>query len=374
MKTTTKIWILSIIASIFFSVNISLAQNTETTQNIKNTKNITLTKIVNNPLLINKITTPTQNIFPPKCVIKKLPNNNYLVNLICLQQPIFSTENFTQNIDKLRPYIQDFDQDYDLNNNSFNYSGNAQPIFKNRKTQQKYNTLKKIVKNLNTHYWIFQLDPNKKIELTSNEIALADMQHYSFYPARRFIHELWPCARINYRIATASIDKKFVPAQQDFNVNKRIAFRRGYCKGKDSPIRPFYWWSCGASTQVFRISLLHPFLETHDRENHGIWYSRYYGKEITGDDSSIIDFRQKLTLKNTSEKPVYFRYLEVEKDKNVLLIGISPKKFNKTIKITKYQTWPLSAKLTKSIYWPQSCESYQERNSKYRLVDDGFTE
>lgn len=310
----------------------------------------------------------------PSCIIQKLPNGNYLTKIACLSQPLFSGESFVQHVDTLRPAIKDFDQEYQLDGEVFSYSGSAQPIFRQEKTQQKYQFFRYIKQAITAPYWLFAIDMDKDIELTLHEAILADFQHYSFYPARRDIHELGPCSRINYWIALASIDKKILLPQQDFNVNRRIAFRRGYCKGKDSPQRPFYWWACGASTQVFRISLLHPFLVNYDREHHGIWYSRYYGEKITWDDASIIDFRQQLTLKNLSDVMVYFRYLEVEKDANVLLVGISPKTFDRTVRITKQQTWPLSAVLSKEVFWPQACLSFQERVSKYRIIDHGFTE
>lgn len=336
----------------------------------------TLTQTINNPTLL--YTQNYKNFTEKKhsCTIKKLPDGKYLIKLICLQKPIFSPEQFNQHIDTIRPYIKNFDQEYDLNNDTMIFSGSANPIFKNTSTQKKYHFIKHIKQQLSEKnpYGLLRINPETEIQLTQNEIILSDIQFYSFYPTRRYIHQLWPCTRINYWIAIASIDKKLLPAHQNFNINKRIWYRLGYCKSADSIDRPFYSWVCWASTQTFRIALLHPFLQNFDRENHGIWYTRYYGEKITGDDSSIIDFRQQLTLKNISDRPVYFRYIEVEKNNNVLLVAISPKIFDKTIKITKHQTWPLSATLTKEIFWPHSCEYTQEWKSIYRYTNNTFTE
>ncbi len=317
----------------------------------------------------------------PKCTIKQLDNGKYLITMICLKHPIFWEDLFNKNIDTIWPYIKDFDKEYHLKKDTFFFSNSANPIFKNDKTQRKYNILHyiKTLVHINTHtytaYFFPHINLNKTIELTKNELILSDSIQYAFYPARRYIQDLWPCTRINYRIAIASIDKKLVPAQENFNINKRIAYRRWYCTGKDPVKRPFYGGVCGASTQAFRISLLHPYLETHDRENHGIRYARYYGEKITWDDASIADFRQQLTLKNTSNTPIYFRYIEVEKENNILLVGISPKRFHKKTKIIKQQTGKMTTKLTKEIFWKDNKKEYhQERDSTYRQIFTGFTE
>lgn len=330
-----------------------------------------------NSCAFNKIKKTTKNInnnttpfftFPLACLTEK--------NIPLLYKK--TQQSFTGIVDIIRPEIQDFDQEYLSNLWSFSYSGNTVPLFKKIEDQKKYFFLKQLKEHIKVQNTIFTLplkiDLKKNIQLSQKDLALLFFSDYSFYPARRNLKLLWPCTSSNYRIAIASINKKLVPAHKDFNINKRIAFRWWYCTSWEPIKRPFYAWVCGASSQAFRVSLLHPFLETHDRQGHGIWYTRYYWEEITWDDAAVIDFRMNLTLKNTSDYPIYFRNIENKIENSNLLVAISPHQRKKTITITKKQTWPLSAYLSKQIDSQYKTDYFQERNSTYRTKSEYITE
>ena len=102
------------------------------------------------------------------------------------------------------------------------------------------------------------------------------MNLYSYFPTDRDISEYGSCSSRNYYVATISIDKKFVSPNEEFNLNRRIAYRTGYCKSSQDK-NPFNSGVCGAATQIFRIALLDPDIKVVERENHQIWYSKYYG-------------------------------------------------------------------------------------------------
>ncbi len=340
--------------------------------NIVAAKNISLDNIVENITILYKADYSFEE--KSECNKTLLENWNYLLNIWCLKK-LNSSDNFTQNIDLIRDKIGTFDKEYDLEWEEINFDSSAKPMFDSPWVQKKYKVLDFIKNELQKpDLSALKINPNVKIELAPAELALFEMSNYSFYPVRRKLDLLWPCTLNNYWIAIASIDKKLVEANDDFHINRRIAFRWGYCTWWEDIARPFNAWVCWASSQVFRISLIHPFLETDDREPHSQRLTRYYWEKITWDDAAIIDFRKNLTLKNTSDAPIYFRYIDDEAGNSVLLVAISPKKNDKSVEIKKYQTGELSAFLSKDILSENQCKSSQSRISEYESKSDYITE
>ena len=73
---------------------------------------------------------------------------------------------------------------------------------------------------------------NKKqtYSFSRTEWSIIAMNFYSYFPTDRDISEYGPCSSRNYYVAVISIDKKFLAPGDEFNVNRRIAYRTGYCK------------------------------------------------------------------------------------------------------------------------------------------------
>jgi hypothetical protein len=130
-------------------------------------------------------------------------------------------------------------------------------------------------------------------------------------------------------------------------VNKRVAYRLGYCQAGDTD-NVFFWGVCGAATQIFRIGLLHPDISIVEREPHQIRYSQYYGETIWGDDAGIAQFYKNLTIKNSSSYPLYFKYNDKTPNEYVEIVAISPTQHYASLAttITKQQLGPLEAQVS----------------------------
>lgn len=166
---------------------------------------------------------------------------------------------------------------------------------------------------------------------------------------REKLDELGPCSRINYNVAMIAIDGKYVLPGDEFNVNKRVAYRIGYCGSADDyDTFAFQSGVCGASSQVFRTALIHPDLEVVERHPHRIWYERYYDTTIWGDDAAIIEWRKQLRIINTGSYPLYFRTKAY--DSSALLVVISPYLDDRWVRIQREQLTDLSGRVTTTTY------------------------
>ena len=175
--------------------------------------------------------------------------------------------------------------------------------------------------------------------------------NYNYFVAKREkLEQLWNCSRINYEVALIAIDKKLLKPWDIFDVNKRLAYRIWYCaeKKEDYDKYMFQSWVCWASTQVFRVWLLHPELKVLERHPHRTRYEIYYDTTIWWDDATIIELRKRMKLENISKNDIYFKY--IYKWSYALLVWISPKKTDKKVRIQKKQTWELSWEVKKEVY------------------------
>ncbi len=262
-----------------------------------------------------------------------------------------SIENFTGSIEWIWDDIDDFSNTYELYASEFEYK-DSKPIFKEQKLNDFYDFLLRIRKEGSDKSVIWKLiSENNLIYLSQKEFFILKIFDYNYFVAKRDkLDQLWGCSKNNYDVALIAIDKKLLKPWDVFDVNKRLAYRIWYCAEtmEDYDNYVFQSWVCWASTQVFRIWLIHPELEVLERHPHRTRYERYYDTTIWWDDATIIEFRKSMKLQNVSQNNIYFKY--IDKWDYALLAWISSKKSDKKVKVYKKQTWELSAEVKKEVY------------------------
>ncbi len=261
------------------------------------------------------------------------------------------TDSFTGSVEWIWEHIDNFSNTYELYSAEFEYE-DSKPIFKEDDLNRFYSFLESVRKNWYDKSLIWKLISDKNfISLTQEEFLILKTFNYNYYVAKRDkLDQLWNCSKTNYDVALIAIDKKLVKPWDIFNINKRLAYRIWYCASNEDDYDNYVFqsWVCGASTQVFRVGLIHPEIEIAERHAHRTRYERYYDTTIWWDDATIIEFRKSLRLKNISDSDIYFKF--IDKWGYALLAWISPKKSDKKVKISRGQTWELSWKVKKEVY------------------------
>jgi len=354
-------------------IKIDKKNNTITDNNVylANKKNITIEKSSNFDYDLQFV---TNDVSWKICDISSMWSGD-VVSMWCVANYLkknttkTNSKLFTQNVENIRPYIDDFSYAYQLYSWSFYYTGSI-PIFKEKKMNDFYKFLEKIKLSDSS-----QIDFWKNVLLNFNELAILKVFHYEYYVTKREkLNQLSKCTRTNYNVALISIDKKILEPNEIFNVNKRLAYRIWYCANKEDYQKYiFHSGVCGASTQIFRIGLLHPNIEIVERRPHNIRYSKYYDNIVRWDDAGIIEFRKQLKIKNKSQYPIYFKY--IEKWDVAFLVWISSQKSDSFVKITKKQTWKLAWEVQKDIYNKESVKIDNIiRKSNYDMIYDKLLE
>lgn len=264
----------------------------------------------------------------PRCLVEKPPHLD---------------EFFDETVNNRRDDVIWFTDEYGIHTWSFTYQW-ALPIFTGQ-LQDFANALN----NISTRDWEAGQLSGDKVILTYPEYDVRRMMNFSYYVTRRDkLDELWPCARINYDVAMIVFNRQILNPWSEFNANKQLAHRIGYCGTPENLENyVFQWGVCGATSQIFRTALLHPDLEVLERHPHRIWYERYYDETIWWDDAAIIEFRKKLRLYNAGKYPVYFRTINKRWASSALIVAISPYKDDRYVHVERWQVsdmvWNVSA-------------------------------
>jgi vancomycin resistance protein YoaR len=262
-------------------------------------------------------------------------------------------------IDILAPAMEDFHQTYDLNAQLIQSVG----------TQPKFTTefMKKYSEKPDTQreemlYAYAKQDIH--VELPIQVIALKEISNYALYVTKKNLEGQSKCALTNYLTAFYSLDKLTLQPEQTFNLNKHIANLPGYCKGRGNQDLRFFGGVCGVSTQLFRTSLMHPYLTVLQRHPHSQRFTRYYSDTVYGDDAAIYEMSKQFEIKNTGPEMIYLRSLH--KGNTTYLIAAHSKQSQQPPKVTlkKQQIGKLQGKVEKQIHISQ--ESIKnERLSRY---------
>lgn len=284
------------------------------------------------------------NTIADKICTRQEDEKNFYVDPICLLKKTYPTMEFTEVVDMLYDNIQGFNQVYNsAPAEYFNYEWWS-PIYKNNLSRDFL-----LLQNTQAHKAIatFHSIEEDRIQVPKNIIAELIAQDYTFYAVYSDTSMRKWCTLTNYKIALESMDKVFLYPDQVLNFNTHIRWLP-YCTGRWRTDLIFYGWVCGAASQVFRASLLIPWVEVTQRHGHSERWSRYYGEDVTGDDAAIYEMHKQLEIKNNDTRWLYFR--TIQGDQYDYLVAISPYKSKQWVQITRERESPLKTNLTKNIY------------------------
>lgn len=218
-------------------------------------------------------------------------------------------------------------------------------------------------------YVVSEWEKNWKMIVVSNNIlAKLNYNQYSFYVVPTYLANRWQCSLQNYRIAIAKLDWYILQPWQELVLNNLIKNNPKACKWSSAQSYLFYGWSCGSSTQLFRLSLIMPYLTTVERYNHSKWWSMYYWKNIMWDDAAMYQNSERFIVRNDFDEPIYFRVYE-QWDYSYL-VGIVPKKIDEYVEIFKEVNWYRTEVTKWNFDKYGDILNYSQFNSRYTSVSN----
>ena len=266
---------------------------------------------------------------------------NFLVSPQCLLEGKLPKLSLQEVVDEIWPQVKGFKNIYLPHTSKFVYEGtslifgeNSPPLLP--QTQKEKDDLREAAIQ------------HKTILITRKQLAHYYLTTFSFYVADKDISQLKPCTKQNYITAFSSLNKKTLPPNASLNLNAALQSLNGYCRGQTDTDLMFYGGVCGVSSQLFRVSLLHPSIEVLQRSAHNERFTVYYGDTVEGDDAAMIQMRKQFEIKNTSDAAIYFRTKQI--GQTTYLVAISPYKITNFVAISKQWNGPLSVQLSKKIY------------------------
>lgn len=183
-------------------------------------------------------------------------------------------------------------------------------------------------------YWTHE---NKMIMVDNYVLARLMFQNYSFYSVPTNLANRWPCSLTNYKLAISKLSWKELKPGEILDLNALISNDSRSCKWNSTKSFLFYWWSCWASSQLFRLSLIMPNITVLDRAWHAKWRALYYGSNIMWDDAAMYENSKKFVIRNDFESSIYF--VAYEKWNYVYLVWVVPNKVSDFVKIDKKVNW-----------------------------------
>lgn len=284
-----------------------------------------------------------QQVRDQECKWKE-QNNNIIIKPICLLKGILPAFDFTVNVDLLRPTIKGFPRVYDLQASSFVYEAIVPELdVKLVDDRQKARTDTTML-----YYLALAQKADKELSIPKKFFALNLLPTYSFYAVKRSVADRWDCSQQNFEVALQALDTKTLQPGQELNINKIVANLPWYCKWGSKQDYLFYGGACGASTQLFRLSLLMPHLSVVERFGHSERYARYYSDLVVWDDAAIYQMSKQFIVKNTSNEEIYFRTRQQWDER--YLIGITANKSQDLVRIEKRQVDNLAWQVKKIVY------------------------
>lgn len=329
----TKLYIFFIVF-ILSILNISFSFNSIELNDYRTLK-LVLKEKINKKKLINKF----DNINLPCDSFKSW--KNYYILPWCFLKSQFPKLWVKRASDLVFPFIEQFDNIYDLKSKKFIYKP-AKSIFfydYNLNDFIEYNDYDKLL--------LYVLSAkNYYIKVPEIFLAFQEFKDYSVYVSSKDLSKR-PNGRLtNFNIALNEIDNYLLQPQEELNFNKLIANKSWYFKGEKEYL--FYGWVCWVSTIFFRNAIINPYLYVTKRYNHAQRYVNFYSPYIYWDDASVYEYIKTLKIKNNSPYPIYLKKKNIWE--NVYFTSIVPKKTWKIVYITKEEIKPLTSKLTSTVF------------------------
>ena len=300
-----------------------------------------------------------------KCHVKEVSEQFLVISPECLiQKPVVYIP-FKKSVDLMWPRIRDVEGIYRLDKDEFIYTGAKillDPDFE-REAQNFWD------KRLSWGSYMMLKGTKKDIQIPLSYFAWKYFKNYSFWVSTKSLSGRDDCRLTNYRVAMDKLDGLVLAPEEEYNFNKDLINipQEDYCKGKSERQYLFYAGVCGVSTQLFRNSLLNPFIRVVERRSHAHRYPKFYNPIVLGDDAAVYEKYKLLKIKNISSTPLYFRVFQ-KNPKEVYLLSISSQKNPYKVKVKKKNLSELSAYVQKTIFSWEDVLS----NKKWTSVYYGF--
>lgn len=271
-----------------------------------------------------------------------LSDDAFTINAICIQKNQLPELTLVDIVNKIWKQIEWFSGYYEPFSTWFNYYW-ATPQFKakwnpylqwDEKSEQLVSDAIK---------W------RKKIKITYNELAQYYAEHLSYFVADKDLSGLWNCSTTNYKLAMWTLDNYVMNPWDIFNANQKLSAIKDYCKWETAEEYLFYGWVCWMVSQLFRVSLLSPWITITKRFPHNEWFVQYYGEAVWWDDAAIYERAKQFEIQNSWDSDIIFK---VHNEwNNSELIAIS-RPTNKWVNISKENiNWrKLAIHLEKDVY------------------------
>jgi hypothetical protein len=188
--------------------------------------------------------------------------------------------------------------------------------------------------------WTFDADQSHEFQ--------EQFKKFWFFVAKRQIDKYWDCSKHNYLYALTKLNGLYLKPWESYRINDSLAWLTWYCMWVNPWKYQFYQWVCGASTQLYRVSLLMPDIEITKRFPHSQRYVKYYDEIVYWDDAAIYEFQKTFAIKNNWQYPVYFKILD--RWDTQYLVWVTPTKPDKITKIDKRQVAKLKGSVSKTVF------------------------
>ena len=300
-----------------------------------------------------ELETAYQTIQAKECT-RSEDRQDYIVDPICIRQKKLPEIPFTDAIDLLRDNVEWFNYVYNTTPTEvFDYEG----WLPNYKDQTSIDFL--LIQNTRAHKALatYHAIEEDRIRIPKKIIAQIQADTYRFYAVYNDTSMRKGCTLQNYEVALYSMDKVLLYPWQVFNFNKHIT-DLDYCTWRWRKDLQFYGWVCGAASQLFRSSLIVPFINITQRQWHSERRATYYGDEVTGDDAAIYEMYKQLEIQNNGDRGVYFR--TIKWDNYSYLVAITPYKPEQAVRINRYRESKLKTTITKTLYNINNHERYPD--------------
>lgn len=173
------------------------------------------------------------------------------------------------------------------------------------------------------------------------------MESYYFAVVERNLRNYGRCSKHNYIMARSALHDLYLLPWQSFTINPLLAGLDGYCEWATPWQYLFYAGVCGVSTQLFRTSLLMPWLVSTVRHGHNEWHTKYYGQKVVWDDAAILDYRKQFTIQNQHSNPLLIKWRA--KWDSHYLVGIT-QNIHPIVTISKKEISPLQWQVQKTVF------------------------
>ena len=194
---------------------------------------------------------------------------------------------------------------------------------------------------------LYRTNKNRMIEIDNEILAKLMFENYSFYSVPTNLANRWTCSLTNYKLAISKLNWLELKPWEILDLNKLISNDPRSCRWNSTKSFLFYWWSCWASSQLFRLSLIMPDVTVLERAWHAKRRALYYGSNIMWDDAAMYENSKKFIIRNDFETSIYF--IAYEKWNYVYLVWIVPKIIDKYVEVIKNVNWYRSS-VFKQIY------------------------